>query len=292
VTPIEARLGDVLYGQERGTGALIEHEKGGTKARLSPFPQPNPWEDVPAAVQTPMLTVWRTLWMELDDMVAPTDPDPEPRGQGPFDGAGTGNDDVELNPPPPPIELLTSSMAEALIVVKPLPDKHNVKDETQGDDTGTLDFIHNMSSVGATNTGRDVRDVVSTADYFVSHVVGAYEEDDSGQYHGDYDPNGSYFLVGYAYGMMHDEAAFIFFETIRDVAANYVGAVNEDTLRERVVLHETAHRFLGPHGSPGADERVMSVSTCVTGTPAQNGLSARQIKLIQEKGYPTERAEN
>jgi len=27
--------------QERGTGALIEHEKGGTKARLSPFPLPN-----------------------------------------------------------------------------------------------------------------------------------------------------------------------------------------------------------------------------------------------------------
>jgi len=31
-------------GQERGTGALIEHEKGGTKARLSPFPQPGAYE--------------------------------------------------------------------------------------------------------------------------------------------------------------------------------------------------------------------------------------------------------
>jgi len=37
--PTETGNGDSkMFGQERGTGALIEHEKGGTKARLSPFP--------------------------------------------------------------------------------------------------------------------------------------------------------------------------------------------------------------------------------------------------------------
>jgi len=227
------------------------------------------------------LTVWRTLWMELDDMVAP-DPAPEPRGGGPFDGAGVGNDDVYLDPPIPLIALAQNELQWGLIEVKALPAEHNNQDAMPGDGTGTLEFRHNLASLRAANFLGAVRDVASERYFWVIHTVGAYEEEIR-----DYDPNGSVFMIGYAYGMMTDESNAIFFETVRDVAANCPAAVARETIEGRIVLHEALHRFLGPHGAPGADEGVMVVEpNLLTGSVQQNRLTPRQTRLINAKDYP------
>jgi len=66
--------------------------------------------------------------------------------------------------------------------------------------------------------------------------------------------------------------------------------VGENTIRERIALHEELHRFLGPHGNPPttvADEGVMDVEpTLLTGTSQQNALTPHQIRVIQTRGYP------
>ena len=235
--------------------------------------------DVPDEFQTLLLTVWRTLWMELDDMVAP-----DPDVHGPFDGAGVGNDDVYLDPPLPPIGLTQSSLQAALIEVRPLPAEYNVEDATPENDTGTLPYRRNLEMLGAANFLNQVRDVDSEQYFWVVHVVGAYEGPDEL----DYDPNTELFLLGYTFLKMTDGPIAVYFETIRDVAANYPGGtVDEQVIRERIVLHEVLHRFLGPHGAPGADEGVMNVEpTLLTGTALENQLTPRQIRLMHEQSYP------
>ena len=241
---------------------------------------------VPQAYQTPMLTVWRTLWMEQDDMVAPTLP-----GDGPFDGAGVGNDDVQMDPHEPPITLATTNLAAALVRVQQLP--------AQYDQTDGVDFVHNLPFGLFETKGRPVRDVDSERHFWVVHLIGGYEAGRHPRYNPpgddrflDYDGEQG-FLLGFDTGNTSDAPVFVFLETIRDVALNMAGTVNQATLEPRVALHETLHQFLGLHSQDpnnpsvlGADEGIMDVNTALTGTAAQNVLTPRQIRVIQGKLYP------
>lgn len=242
--------------------------------------------DVPERLQSPMLTVWRTLWMELDDMVAP-----DPVADGPFTEPGDGEDDVILDPGTPPIGLTESSMRWALIDVKPLPAQYNQRDATPGDDTGTAEFRHNMTAGISTTVSTPVRDQASKLAFWVIHTIGAYEE----AIGNDWDPNGEPdSWLGWAYQYGSDGSNFIFYETIRDRQANDPlpdppTPVDVDTLQQRVVLHEALHRFLGPHGgdpATGVAEGIMVYDIALYGTPAENNLTPRQIRVMQEKTYP------
>jgi hypothetical protein len=247
---------------------------------------------IPEAEQTPMLTVWRTLWMELGDMVAPTLP-----GDGPFDGAGQGNDDVQMDPGTPPIALAQSSMAAALVRVLALPAQYNVKDAFPADPTGTARFVHNMTSTISSSVSGPVRDQASKAAFWVVHTIGAYEERAAsipGHPGGDWDPNGeANSWLGWAYQYGADGSNFIFYETIRDRQANDPPAeprnpVDLTTLTQRGVLHEALHRFLGAHGTEGtgADEGIMLYDTAIYGNAQENALTPHQINLVQQKTYP------
>ena len=219
--------------------------------------------DVPDEFQTQLLTVWRTLWMELNAMVAP--------------------DDVNPAPPLPPIGLTQTSLQAALIEVRPLPAEYNRTDAMPDDDTGTLPFRRNLEMQGAAKFLNQVRDEDSERYFWVVHVVGAYQGPESLNYPSDT----GRVLLGYAFLKMTDGPIAVYFETIRRVAANYPGAVDEQVIRERLVLHEVLHRFLGPHGAPGADEGVMNIEpTVLTGTALENQLTPRQIRLMHEQRYP------
>ena len=239
------------------------------------------------------LTVWRTLWMELDDMVAP-----DPVADGPFDGAGVGNDDVILDPGVAPIDLTKNSMHWALIEVEALPGEYNVKDATPNDGTGTVEFVHNLTAQISSTKSGPVRDVASEPAFWVIHTIGAYEErtetvgDNKG---GDWDPNWeANSWLGWAYQYGADGSNFIFYETIRDrqlndPLPNPPTPVDVDTLTERVVFHEALHRFLGPHGGDpdtGVADGVMVYDTAMYGTPEANELTPRQIRIINQKEYP------
>ena len=235
---------------------------------------------VPQAYQTPMLTVWRTLWMEQDDMVAP-DPRPMPVGDGPFDGAGVGNDDVQMDPHEPPITLATTNLAAALVRVQQLPAQYDQKDG--------VDFVHNLPFGLFETKGRPVRDVDSERYFWVVHLIGAYECDTSI----DHDPNTETGLFGYDSGLMSDAPIYVFLETARDLVANTPGMVPLNTYENRGALHETLHQFLGPHSqdpnnpsNPVADEGVMDYTIAATGTAAENQLTPHQIRVLQGRTYP------
>jgi hypothetical protein len=234
------------------------------------------WVSLDRAFRTQELTVFRTLWLELDHMVAPGPND------GPFDGAGVGNDDVWLDPGEPPIDLMQTSLAEACIIVWPLSFTYDQKDGAQ--------FKHNMIAGESSQVGGAVRDVASERHFWVVHTIGAYEEAPAN----DWDPNGEVdSWLGWAYQCGEDKSNFIFYETIRDRHANDLDPgrdpVDVDILTNRVVLHEALHRFLGMHGgSPdtGVADGVMVYDTAIYGTPQQNALTPRQIRVMQSRDYP------
>jgi len=86
---------------------------------------------------------------------------------------------------------------------------------------------------------------------------------------------------------MSDSPIYVFLETARDIVANTPGMVSLSTYENRGALHETLHQFLGPHGqNPFADEGVMDYAIAATGTAAQNELTPRQIRVIQDRRYP------
>jgi len=257
----------------------------------------NPWEDVPAAVQTPMLTVWRTLWMERDSMEAPISGIP-PNGEGPFTGPGVDEDDVEFDPHSPAITVATTNYQDALVRVLELP-------PATYDVTDDVDFVHNLPIELTWTKGNPKRDVSSKCDFWVIHLVGGYEGHrkeegvPASENSMDADPNTENGLVGYDVGKTADEPCFVFLETIRDLAVN-VGATAdpgmsaEVTYENRVALHESLHQFLGMHSDPNvsppknpvADEAIMNYTIMQYGTAAQCKLTPRQILVINGTDYP------
>ena len=229
------------------------------------------------ALHTATLTIWRTLWMELDDMEAP-DADPP---DGPF-GYGDGADDVQVDPGQPPIGLAETSLVAACLRVQQLPAAYDLIDNA--------DFVHNMTAQISGNVSTAVRNVYSDVDFWVIHTIGAYEEAASN----DWDPNGeASSWLGWAYQCGADKSNFIFYETIRDRQINDTDPtrdpVDQETLTQRVVLHEALHRFLGEHGgdpATGVSEGIMLYDVALYGTAEQNELTPRQLRVIQQQNRP------
>ncbi len=234
---------------------------------------------IPATHKTPIMEVWRTLWIESDSMDAPGASD------GPFDGdAGcTGCDDPRNTPSTPTINALYNLLIAANIEVRLLPAQYNL--------TPTIAFQHNLDPGqpggpdGYLNVDTPGRDVNSETRFWVIRMLGAYE----GGVNQDNDPDGSAIMLGYA--PQPRNTTYVFDETIRDyhdmLAGSQSYVVSLDTTVDRVSAHEALHRFFGNHGNGVADQGIMQPSPLIGLTTAADfSLTADQIRAVQRLRYP------
>ena len=252
--------GETLYywGHEIGSGG-----SGGSGGQATQI-------DVPPNLHTSMLTLWRTLWTELDSMLHPSTQS-EPNKRGTFGSTQPEPDDAEFDPHSPDTSFLAAQMARACVRVESLPPTYDTRDD--------LPFWHNRPMVGSTAFTSQVRDVLSEADFWSAHIVGMYEADADWDYDGE-----DQWHIGQSNGPV-----FIYEEVIRDLSQNHPGARPEAEIERHIVLHEILHRFFGPHQSlPLELDNLtntgnMDAPTTVTGDDTANALTRQQLRFIQEK---------
>jgi len=205
-------------------------------------------------VESEILTVWRRLWMELDQMEMPDPLNPAHDFPPAMEGIQWSypnaipnpepNDfDVLFQPPKPDISLLTSAMVAACVSVKEIQqdiahDSWRTNDLNNQWDT-IVPFVHNMEEedfISFSQSCRDVR-VISTA-FWCIHAIGAYE----GPTGKDGDNVGGANI--YERGSSKTNVFYIYNETIRDFSQKLgtqgIGEMND---RKAIVLHETLHCF-------------------------------------------------
>jgi hypothetical protein len=219
-----------------------------------------------------VLLVWRFLHTELDSYAAP------PGAGVVFDGACVGNADVN------PGDLGNSDTT--LMVAE-----YRRAFVEAVDDLGTLDatddatFVRNLSDAAAAAKGNAMRDQASLDRFWVVQVVSAYE----GESIEDFDGEGTA-TWGFAPGA--DGPCLIYHETIRDTSAscagvpNWAGTVAAGVLEQRIVLHESLHRFDMSHDGGAHDTGPLDAGTNRNGAAAQNQIIGAQILMIRNQPHP------
>jgi len=284
------------------------------------YPKPSGgFEKLPGNMQTEMLTVWRTLWIERKQMANPTEglgtnqfnPATKYSGSGSFVGKQwmDGNEDtmpanepsdfdVKFQPPLPDLTRTVEQFARVCIVVESVSNDQikqwaNVSNATQPN------FIKNLDSNGvtATQVGRDVPATSNANTFWIIHALGAYDPALSKDFDGEDD-----WLCGHATSV----SALIYNELIRDLintaewtsttkppwASSYKPPfIGIPEARARVVLHEILHYFLGNHGTSVSDSGIMNTNTdaqnCSLYTSGTHELDDEQIRKIQSQSKPT-----
>ncbi|MDR2169075.1 MAG: hypothetical protein LBP59_02930, partial [Planctomycetaceae bacterium] len=264
--------------------------------------------------QTELLTVWRTLWMELDQMAAPTVTATDGfalTDQGTtWDYTAPVNEpmnfDVLAQPVKPNITLLTAAMLTACIEVKEVSqDPENwiwIVDENDNLSNGgwrtETPFVHNLPNANVstvTNIGSLSRDInINTHEFWTIQAIGGYEA----EIMKDYDAPNELSVFGYRaprYANINPIGGviMIFQETIRDFAVTGISANSTSCLRtsnqinQLVTLHETLHTFgfvdHNPNNPNINDGDIMNASTWLYSVDTDHvvKLNAEQIKKIQ-----------
>lgn len=271
-------------------------------------------------IQTDLLTVWRTLWCELDHMAMPghdiqdvwRESDGTLRLRETYfatsekgitwDDVAPENEpvtfDVRQQPPLPDISLLSTLLFQACIKVaeygynteKVLPFKPNLNSDE-------VLYKHNNEY------GKNYRSIPEATDtYWTHHVISAYEHDLDD--HDNHTENGLNIInvvknngnsCGHTRGLNRG-AAYVFYETLRDTIMTHClctgvcppGYVDVDTAFGRLVAHEILHSFLGHH-DPGNDESPTNQNIMRNGpyhTTTDCNLNVNQIRIIQSKSRP------
>jgi hypothetical protein len=174
------------------------------------------------------------------------------------------------------------------------------------DDLGALDsrentaFIRNVAADEREmlNVGEAVRDVRSLDRFWIVQIVGAYEGPRTATFT-DFDPpignlglpESKLVMYGVTPLQGQDGPSLVFLETIRDRRA-YRGphvehvTITEDLLTERIVFHESLHRFNIVHGTPLGDEGPLSITHNLFGTDEQNKLTPAQLNVVRLADRP------
>ncbi len=124
----------------------------------------------------------------------------------------------------------------------------------------------------------DIADL-NNVNFWVMHLIGAYEFDVGL----DQDPNTELARAGIQ-GPTGHNTAYVFHETIRDVALNRAGAKPAPTLEIRVALHESGHLMGLPHPDPLIS--VMNSHTVFFGEHGDNIFSFTELGRIQAQFKP------
>lgn len=289
-------LGDTVRPKEQGAAPNITYGDG-TNAGIY-FGQGRgaavPNQDA-KTVKSELLTVWRRLHVERDHMGPPPAGHVFPAGDGAVAGAL----------PDPSIALMRTNLYAAYIQV--------LDDIVAANTTKTTDFVHNLAVEGVPALAGLVsitcRDVNSETDFWVSHIIGAYEGDEGTDFDfaGDNAANPAApedALLGFTLapppaGPYSKGPSFIFTETIRDVSSTYnlvyptdPAAPTRSDLEQRIVLHEVLHRFGLHHETPPnpqnpGDVGVMSAEVNMNAAKlADHKLTPGQLASVRKTQRP------
>ncbi|MDR1480807.1 MAG: hypothetical protein LBJ00_17920, partial [Planctomycetaceae bacterium] len=275
------------------------------------------YKETSGLTQTEQLTVWRTLWIELDQMATPNMTiadgfDPAEQGITWDVVEGTPNPepvnfDIFDQPSKPDISLLTTAMKAACIEIKEISQDaaHNswiTNDTTSVTpntwDTTTTSFVHNLpdSDISTvTNIGQLSRDVnINLPEFWTVQAIGGYEA----EVFKDYDASGAsptfgYRAAKYATANPIGGVIMIFQETIRDFAATGKNESNvsckrtETELNRLVTFHETLHTlgFVDPANGNSPDGDIMNARSWLYTENIDHvvTLNAEQIQKIQAR---------
>jgi hypothetical protein len=264
----------------------ISDDDGVTVVRMvSDFGSPPTitYVNVPEKYHTDILTVWRTLWVELDSMRAPNAND----AGGPFLAEPDTNADLSFDPVDPSIGLFGAQYARACIDVKTVPAALDVTDGEHVviDPANPGFFLRNMEDPDSeglrASAMADIADENSD-DFWVIQMVGGYE----GPQLLSNDPNGQLTMLGRA--ISGSNIAYVFQEAIRDIALNTADPDQAPAhiLNPRVALHESGHLFqlqhpnLDPMGVPEF-ESVMFHRIVQFGSDEENVFTFSELGKIQ-----------
>jgi hypothetical protein len=295
-----AHAGDDYIGvahPESGLTITVTSDQNNPKAQISTTVLPDTY-------QSKLLTVWRTLWIELDRMVKPKGQnaasDPNPDGFA-YADKGTKWDttvpsseptdfDLLEQPNYPDISLLETAMKAACV---------DAKEATTAIITGwgltsrrETPFVHNIvrsndAMNDISNPSRDIINNVIGKEFWCVHAIGIYE----GATGSDNDNNTGSGTCGYAIG--NDTAVInVIDETTRDCVNTMRDASNNklfreiNVLRQIITFHEILHLF-DFHDNAADDGFIMTGGWYYkTSSKDYETLDQKQIKKIQSKDYP------
>lgn len=242
--------------------------------------------------RTGILTVWRTLHLELDGMKKPDAAlgllggfnETDPNSDDPFPTAAIA---------PPPWALVAEQFKRAYVEVAddlgPYESILGPKKKAEFEQYFGLADHGPMSEGNAIANGDDVRNVASESDFWVVQLISGYDYvvlkdiDDDGD---TPDTNTEGWIAGYATDGGNDGPTFVFSETVRDVWTNdprRFAGLTLATFQERVSLHEVAHRFDMTHtDSDGmGNEGPLDPMNNLAGSAIANEFTLRQLARIQ-----------
>jgi hypothetical protein len=227
-----------------------------------------------------VLTVWRTLWVELDSMKAPFNPQP---GEFDQDGSHPEYDEYPGDVPNVPITLLDVNIRPAKIEVLTMPAGPQVRDRRDG-----LDFHHYLHETTDLATAKDqVQDAIKKKEIWMLTLIGAYESISTK----DFDPDGGAEPLLGEYG---DNYAFVYFEEIRD-RSNFLGnaqfpaTVDHYLLQELTSLHEVGHILGAPHNTTPIGG-IMDKASKYANWQGERNFTAAQWGIFQALNEVSRRA--
>ena len=277
-----------------------------------------------SSVKSEDLTVWRRLWLELDQMAAPT----EGTGDDQFDPAtkytpGASGDrgditknqwmegnadtrpgnpappvgpivepkdfDVKFQPPLPSLTRATEHFAAACVLVQ------GVSSETEPGFEKNLEYGVHLQNFERPDVapGRDIDASTNTDDFWLLHALGAYNPETKME---SFEVNYDEYTLAYAQSngtiLIYQEAIRDHVATVQKYAPNLPASiVDMSEARSRTMYHEILHYFVGGHNtSDASDTGVMNrdyrtTEYCLYIT-ANIELTALQITNIQETNKP------
>src|SRR5262245_30446066 len=128
----------------------------------------------------------------------------------------------------------------------------------------------------------------NSPEFWVGHLIGAYELNEGRDHDPDGEPNEIYGLT-----MKSSNAAFVFFETSRDYVAYHAPdpgpqhVVDLATFNERTSLHETGHFFnLRDYYLPSDPRGIMNYFDASFGANEVASFNNNDLGQIQSKDMP------
>ena len=232
---------------------------------------------VPLTHRSELLTVWRTLWVELDSM-----PAPDEAADGPFNQPEPEYDPLPGDLPNIPIDLLAPNFQPANIEVQLIPDGPGIGRDIRDD---TI-FSHYVSEFlgGPAELALTMRDSGSFEQFWSIQIIDSFELSRATDFDGE-----TLFVLGIA--VPNTNTALIFYETLRD-RSYYPGdpvspaTIDESRLIRRAALHESGHLMGALDGESEIDGVMNSQIAIFDQVDANAVFTIKHFAIFQAKAFP------